>query len=77
MSSISVSMVDGDVPRRIAFGTAMTEALDKSLDGLMASAAWIAYVVTFLAPWTALAALGWWIVKRMRKPREAELTSSA
>jgi hypothetical protein len=45
------------------------EALRRSLEVLSISLAWMVYLVTFVAPWVAIASGAWWLTRRFRAKR--------
>ena len=65
-STISVSVVELGALLRPSLGAPIRAALRQSLEVLAKSVAMVIYLVVFLAPWTLLAALAWWGIRRWR-----------
>lgn len=65
LSSINLGLFEAGAMRAGATAS-IGDAFRDSLGVLSTSVAWLVYLVTFLTPWLALAAIGWWVVRLVR-----------
>jgi hypothetical protein len=67
VSTINVSLFEPGALLQPGAGAPIAEALGRALHTLSWSVSWLIYLVTFLAPWLAVGALGWWLVRSVRR----------
>jgi uncharacterized protein DUF4349 len=76
LSTLTLTLVDRAGSRAVQFTGPIAQAFHQALEVLGRSIAGLIYLVTFLLPWVALAALGWWLVMRQRaRPRGSRTES--
>jgi hypothetical protein len=71
VSTITVSLHEPAAFARAGFWAPIGDALRSSVDVLSRSVSALIYLVAFLVPWILIAALGWFIAKRVRLSRRA------
>jgi len=71
VSTITVTLFEPGAFLQPGSGAPLRDAFGRSLRVLAQSIAWLIYLVTFLAPWVAIAALGWWLVRLVRARKRA------
>ncbi|MDH3458407.1 MAG: DUF4349 domain-containing protein [Gemmatimonadota bacterium] len=71
-STINLTLMEPGALASSGIGTPIAEAFRQAVEVLSTSVAWLIYLVVFLAPWLAVAGLGWWGVRRVRRARRAD-----
>ncbi len=70
-STVNLTLMEPGALASSGIGTPIAEAFRRAAEVLSISVAWLIYLVVFLAPWLAVAGLGWWGVRQVRKARRA------
>lgn len=71
VSSITVALMEPAAVLVAGSTAPIAQAFRRSIQVLSTSASWLVYLVTFLAPWAAVAGAGWGTVRIVRRRRSA------